>query len=89
MPIEDIDAHGNTPVEIMGRTRQTRVIGANGHLDDLPLNRVHDFEGELLEHFRSSKKQLRQKLAEARSFKGLEDEFNEAVKAFKTTWAAG
>ncbi len=57
--------------------------GTRGFLDTLKLDTVHEFERELLEHFRGPKKELRRKLEEARSFKGLEDEFKAAMKEFK------
>ena len=60
--------------------------GARGFLDDLKLTRVHAFEEDLLEHFRTLKKDLREKLANTRSFNGLEDEFIAALKEFKTNW---
>ncbi len=60
--------------------------GSKGFLDDIPTEKVHDFESALLEHFNTSKKELREKLAEAKSFKGLEDEFKSAIKDFKAGW---
>ena len=62
--------------------------GTKGFLDDLSLTQVHDFERDLLDHFRGPKKDLRQQLAEARSFKGLEDQFTEALREFKANWQA-
>jgi F-type H+-transporting ATPase subunit alpha len=58
--------------------------GTRGFLDDLPLKAVHEFERDLLEHFRGPEKALRERLAKARSFKGLEDEFIAALKRFKS-----
>ena len=63
--------------------------GTRGFLDDLERSRVHAFEHDLLEHFRGPKKELRQQLAEAKSFKGIEDAFAEAVSSFKATWQPG
>jgi F-type H+-transporting ATPase subunit alpha len=60
--------------------------GTRGFLDNLPVNQVHEFERDLLEHFRGAKRDLRQKLVEARSFKGMEDAFSEAVREFKHHW---
>ncbi len=62
--------------------------GSKGYLDNLALNRVHDFERDLLEYFRGPRKELRQQLVEAQSFKGLEDQFAAALKEFKTSWTA-
>jgi len=60
--------------------------GTKGFLDDLNLNQVHDFERDLLDYLRGPRKDLRQQLAEARSFKGLEDQFTEALREFKANW---
>jgi F-type H+-transporting ATPase subunit alpha len=62
--------------------------GSKGFLDDLKLNHVHAFERDLLDYFSGPKKDLRDKLVEARSFKGMEDEFQQAVKEFKQSWKA-
>ena len=62
--------------------------GSKGYLDNLALSRVHDFERDLLEYFRGPRKELRQQLVEAQSFKGLEDQFAAALKEFKTSWTA-
>ena len=62
--------------------------GSKGLLDDLPLNKVHAFEGELLEYFRAAKRELREQLAQKKSFKGMEDQFIATMKEFKATWAA-
>jgi F-type H+-transporting ATPase subunit alpha len=60
--------------------------GSKGLLDDLPLNEVHNFEEALLEHFNGPKRDLRAKLVEKKSFKGMEDEFIATMKAFKAGW---
>ncbi len=59
---------------------------ANGFLDDLNLAAVHPFERDLLEFFAGPKKDLRDKLADAKSFKGLEEDFTAAVRDFKANW---
>ena len=61
---------------------------SKGLLDDLPVENVHAFEDDLLEYFRGPKGELRDKLVEAKSFKKLEDEFLEAMRAFKANWSA-
>jgi len=61
---------------------------SKGVLDDLPLDTVHEFEKGLLEYFTGPRSDLRGKLAEKRSFKGMEDEFTAAVKEFKAMWAS-
>jgi len=60
--------------------------GSHGVLDDLELDQVHAFERDLLDYFNGPKRDLRKKLAAALSFKGLEDEFENAIKDFKTGW---
>ena len=60
--------------------------GSKGLLDDLPLTQVHAFEKGLLEHFRTSKRDLRAALVEKKSFKGMDDQFIAAMREFKTTW---
>jgi len=62
--------------------------GSKGYLDDLPLNKVHDFERDLLEYFRGPKKELRGELAKTGSFKGIEDQFKACLKDFKASWTA-
>ena len=62
------------------------LTGTKGFLDDLKPDHVHDFERDLLDTFRGPKKELRKRLAEARSFKGLEAEFTEALREFKANW---
>jgi F-type H+/Na+-transporting ATPase subunit alpha len=63
--------------------------GTRGFLDDVPRNKVAKFEEDLLDYFRGPKKDLRDKLAGARSFKGIEDDFKEALREFKANWSAG
>ena len=60
--------------------------GSKGLLDDVPLTRVSAFEKGLLEHFQGPAKALRDQLAEKKSFKGMEDQFIAAMKAFKSTF---
>ncbi|MBG84389.1 MAG: F0F1 ATP synthase subunit alpha [Phycisphaerae bacterium] len=60
--------------------------GTKGILDDLPINSVHAFEEAMLDHFKGSKSDLRNKLVESKSFKGLEDEFMAALMEFKAGW---
>ncbi len=62
--------------------------GANGFLDDLENKIVPAFESALLEYMRGPGKELREKLVEARSFKGLEDDFNTVLNDFKGSWSA-
>ena len=62
--------------------------GTRGFLDDLNLNHVHRFEADLHEYFRTSQKDLRNKLVEAKSFKGIDEEFTAAVREFKANWTA-
>ena len=62
------------------------LAGARGFLDDLKLGDVHAFERDLLDAMRGPHKDVRTKLAQAESFKGLEDEFTEALREFKANW---
>ena len=62
------------------------LAGTQGFLDDLKLEQVHQFEKDLIDFFRGPKKDLRQKLAEAKSFKGLQEQFTEALREFKANW---
>ncbi len=62
--------------------------GSKGFLDDLALDKVHDFERDLHEYFRGPKKELRGELAKTRSFKGIDDQFMACMKEFKTNWTA-
>jgi F-type H+-transporting ATPase subunit alpha len=62
--------------------------GSKGVLDDVPVPAVPKFERELLESFRGPNKALRDQLAEKKSFKGIEDQFLAALKAFKAAFRA-
>jgi F-type H+-transporting ATPase subunit alpha len=62
--------------------------GSKGILDDVPVAAVPKFERELLENFRGPNKALRDQLAEKKSFKGIEDQFLAALKAFKAAFRA-
>jgi len=62
--------------------------GSKGLLDDLPLTKVHGFEAALLDYFRTQKRDLRDKLKEKRSFKGMEDQFIAAMREFKAGFSA-
>jgi len=62
--------------------------GSKGFLDDLPLDKVHAFEADLLDHFRGPGKALRDKLVESRSFKQIGDEFQTAIGEFKKVWSS-
>jgi F-type H+-transporting ATPase subunit alpha len=63
--------------------------GSKGLLDDLPLDSVHEFERELLDHLRGPKKDLRDLLVRDKSFKDIGKDFEEALRAFKKNWTAG
>ena len=62
--------------------------GTKGLLDDVPVAKVLEFEKALLEHFRGAAKATREKIASAKSFKGLEDEVIAAVKECKKRFGA-
>ncbi|MBX6377483.1 MAG: F0F1 ATP synthase subunit alpha [Clostridia bacterium] len=59
----------------------------NGHLDDVPLERVRPFEAEFLQHLRTARPEI---LKGIREKKALDDELTrlleEAVKGFKETF---
>ena len=56
--------------------------GTRGFLDDVSIEKVSDFERDLLAYFNGQARALRDKLVESKSFKGLEDEFKQAVADF-------
>ncbi len=60
--------------------------GSKGLLDDVDPDQVLPFEQALLDYFAGPKKDLRDKLVEARSFKGIEDDFIAAMRDFKSNW---
>jgi len=63
--------------------------GSKGVLDDIPLNKVHDFEDALVEHMKTSQKSLYDRLVAERTFKGgLGDEFETVIREFKKSWTA-
>ncbi len=62
--------------------------GSNGLLDDVDLDKVLDFERALLDYFHGPQKPLRDKLVEAGSFKGMQDEFVAAMRDFKANWVS-
>ena len=74
-----------TPYEVIDQCISI-FAGSKGVLDDIDLDKVNDFERGLLEYFHGPKKALRDKLDSSRSFKGIEDEFLEAVREFKANW---
>ena len=60
--------------------------GTRGFLDDVSIDKVFDFERDLLAYFSGQARALCDKLVESKSFKGLEDEFKQAVADFKAGW---
>ena len=61
---------------------------SKGFLDDVDLTKVHAFEEGLAEYMSTTGKSTKDKLAEAKSFKGLDDDFKKAIGDFKTTFVA-
>jgi F-type H+-transporting ATPase subunit alpha len=61
---------------------------SKGFLDDIDLSKVHAFEEALLEYIDTTGKETKDKLVEAKSFKGLEDDFNKVIGEFKTTFVS-
>jgi len=62
--------------------------GTKGFLDNLPLDKVHAFEQDLHDYFNGPKRELRDKLVAAQSFKPIGDEFHAAMREFKDGWTA-
>jgi F-type H+-transporting ATPase subunit alpha len=62
--------------------------GTKGYLDDLPLDKVSEFEQALIDHVHTSHRPLWEKLDQAKSFKGMEDDFATVVGDFAKTWKA-
>ena len=62
--------------------------GSKGILDDLPMDKVHDFENDMHAHFNGPAKALRDELVASRSFKEIGDKFLEEIKQFKSVWNA-
>ena len=61
---------------------------SKGFLDDVALDKVHAFEEGLLEYMNTTAKATKEKLVEAKSFKGLDDDFATAIGEFKATFVA-
>jgi len=61
---------------------------AKGFLDDVPLNKVDDFEQSMIEHFAGPARAVRDQLAQKRSFKGDEETYMTAMREFKQMWKA-
>jgi F-type H+-transporting ATPase subunit alpha len=61
---------------------------SKGFLDKLSLNQVHPFEKDLLDYFKGPRLDLRSRLVEARSFKGLQEDFEKAIREFAQSWTS-
>jgi F-type H+-transporting ATPase subunit alpha len=59
---------------------------SKGFLDDVDLTKVHAFEEGLIEYMNTTGKPAKDRLVEAKSFKGLDDVFATAIAAFKATF---
>ena len=55
-------------------------------MDDVVKEKVSQFESNMLDYFRGPQKALRDELAAAKSFKGLDEKFVAALKTFKQSW---
>lgn len=62
--------------------------GAKGFLDDVEIDRVHDFEKGLLEYFQGTAKDLRAELVAEKSFKKIGDNMVEAMRNYKAGFVA-
>jgi F-type H+-transporting ATPase subunit alpha len=60
--------------------------GSKGFMDDVVKEKVSQFESNMLDYFRGPQKALRDELAAAKSFKGLDEKFVDALKTFKQSW---
>ena len=61
---------------------------AKGFLDDVPLNKVDDFERSMIEYFAGPAKAVRDQLEKKRSFKGDDETYMTAIREFKQMWKA-
>jgi F-type H+-transporting ATPase subunit alpha len=59
---------------------------SKGFLDDMEIERVHAFEEALIDYMNTTASTTKDKLIESLSFKGIEEEFDTAIKAFKATF---
>ncbi len=59
---------------------------SKGFMDDVAKDKVSQYERDLLDYFQGPQKALRAELASSRSFKGLDEKFMAANKAFKQAW---
>ena len=61
--------------------------GTKGYLDDVPLNKVAEFEKSMLDYFQTTARDIHAEIAEK---KALDDELTgkleKALKAFKSSW---
>ena len=61
--------------------------GVRGFLDDVPLDRVHEFEQKLLKHYRDEFPEVRDEVAAAKKLTDeLDERLKEIVRNFKTTF---
>ena len=60
--------------------------GSKGFMDDVAKEKVSQFESNMLDYFRGPQNALRDELAAAKSFKGLDEKFTAALKTFKQSW---
>ena len=61
--------------------------GAKGHLDDVELENVADFEAALLKYMQGPGATVRDELASIKAIDSeLEGKLNEAIRAFKREW---
>ncbi|MGD9688425.1 MAG: F0F1 ATP synthase subunit alpha [Phycisphaerales bacterium] len=62
---------------------------SKGHMDDIPVSAVREFERGLLDYMQGLGKPVRDELAEKRDIKPVEKKLDEAVKAFKSGFKPG
>jgi F-type H+-transporting ATPase subunit alpha len=59
---------------------------SKGHMDELPVSSVREFEKGLLEYMKGVGKPVRDKLESTKDIKAVEKELDEQVKGFKSTF---
>ncbi len=76
------------PMDVLDQVIQI-FAGANGFLDDVPLDQVAPFAVGLVEHFAGPALSLREQLSQNNAFTDeLEDKFRDAMKQYKSAWSA-
>src|SRR3990172_6153705 len=76
------------PMDVIDQVIQI-FAGTRGYLDNVPLDRVHDFANGLLEHFAGPESAAREELARTKAIgEDLDKRMAKAVSEFKASWSA-